>query len=151
MGNPASSVWTAPRGLITPGGMVPLENTTPVELKPAGYMVLIEMYAGEGHREIKREDGSTTKLFLADQTRENQKYLAQVGKVLEIGPDAYLDEGKFPNGPRCKVGDWVIIGRYAGAKIDLKVPGGHAEHRLMNDDEILGTISDPSAIKQYVG
>jgi len=143
MGNPAS-IWT-------PRGTVALENNTPVEVKPAGYMVLIEMYAGEASREIKRDDGSTTKLFLADQTRENQKYLAQVGKVIELGPDAYRDEGKFPSGPRCKVGDWVIIGRYAGAKIDLKVPGGTAEHRMMNDDEILGTISDPSAIRQYVG
>lgn len=153
MTSPASSIWTAPpKTLITRDGAVPLQNVTPIELKPKGFMVLIEMYAGESERSVKDDSGKeVAKLYLADQTREHQKYLAQVGKVIELGPDAYSDRDRFPSGPRCAVDDWVIIGRYAGAKVDVKVGKGTVEYRLMNDDEILGTISDPSAIKQYVG
>lgn len=151
MSEPATSLWTRPPTLMTPGGTVSLENTTPVEVTPRGHMVLIEMYTGEGHRDITREDGTKTTLYLADQTRENQKFLAQVGKVLEIGPDAYVDKDRFPSGARCEVGQWVIIGRYAGAKVDVKVGKGTIEYRLLNDDEILAVISDPAAIKQYVG
>jgi co-chaperonin GroES (HSP10) len=55
---------------------------------------------------------------------------------MEIGPDAYNDKDKFPNGPWCKKKDWVLFARYAGSRINID--GG--ELRVLNDDEILGTI-----------
>ena len=58
------------------------------------------------------------------------------------GPDAYADKDKFPHGPWCKKGDWVIIARYAGSRI--KIEGG--ELRILNDDEILGTVESPEDI-----
>jgi co-chaperonin GroES (HSP10) len=75
----------------------------------------------------------------------------EVGKVAEgekgvlaraMESDAYADKEKFPNGPWCKQGDWVVFGRYAGSRI--RIDGG--EVRLLNDDEILGTVDNPEDI-----
>ena len=62
--------------------------------------------------------------------------------MLKAGPLAYADASKFPDGPWCKEGDWVIFGRYAGSRI--QIDGG--EIRLLNDDEILGIVTDPENI-----
>jgi co-chaperonin GroES (HSP10) len=59
-----------------------------------------------------------------------------------VGDLAYADKDKFPTGPWCKEGDWVIFGRYAGAR--LTIDGG--EVRILNDDEIVGTVNDPEDI-----
>lgn len=64
------------------------------------------------------------------------------GYVLSVGPDAYNDSNKFPEGPWCKEKDWVIFGRYAGSR--LSIEGG--EIRILNDDEILATIKNPEDI-----
>ena len=67
-----------------------------------------------------------------------------VGLVVKQGPDAYSDSDKFPEGPWCKEGDWVIFGRYAGARFNIE--GG--DMRLLNDDEILATVNNPEDILQ---
>ena len=59
-----------------------------------------------------------------------------------MGSDCYLDKTKFPSGPFCKVDDWVIIAKYAGARI--KIDGG--ELRIVNDDEIMAKVRDPRDI-----
>jgi hypothetical protein len=53
---------------------------------------------------------------------------------------------KFPTGPWCKKGDWVIFARYAGSR--LPIEGG--EVRLLNDDEVLGTVKDPESVLHYI-
>jgi len=58
-----------------------------------------------------------------------------------MGPLCYADKEKYQD-PWCKKGDWVIFARYAGSR--LPIQGG--EIRLLNDDEVLGTISDPESI-----
>jgi co-chaperonin GroES (HSP10) len=68
------------------------------------------------------------------------------GYVLKMGPLAYKDEEKFSTGPWCKEKDWVIFARYAGSRLPIK--GG--EVRILNDDEVLGTIPDPEAILHYI-
>jgi co-chaperonin GroES (HSP10) len=55
---------------------------------------------------------------------------------------SYADGSKFPNGPWCKAGDWIIFGRYAGARIPID--GG--EIRLLNDDEVLAVVNSPEDI-----
>ena len=54
----------------------------------------------------------------------------------------HKDETRFPDGPWCKEGNWVLITRYAGSRI--KIDGG--ELRIVNDDEILAVIDDPRDI-----
>jgi co-chaperonin GroES (HSP10) len=67
------------------------------------------------------------------------KYKKQVGYVLKMGPLCYGDKERYPTGPWCKEKDWVIFARYAGSR--MEIDGG--EIRMLNDDEVLGTIDDP--------
>tara|TARA_R100001086_G_scaffold83482_2_gene40809 strand:- start:1285 stop:1707 length:423 start_codon:yes stop_codon:yes gene_type:complete len=103
---------------------------------PTGYRILI----------LPFEPKATTRggIMLAKQTLEKEKVAAIVGLVVSLGPSAYADQDKFPDGPWCKEGDWVIFGRYAGAR--FRIEGG--DMRLLNDDEILAVISDPESILQ---
>ena len=64
------------------------------------------------------------------------------GYVIKLGPLAYNDKEKYPTGPWGKKGDWVIFARYAGSR--LPIEGG--EVRLLNDDEVLGTIENPESV-----
>jgi co-chaperonin GroES (HSP10) len=59
-----------------------------------------------------------------------------------MGDLCYTDKVRFPNGPWCKTGDWVIFGRYAGSR--FKIEGG--EVRILNDDEIIAKIDNPADI-----
>jgi len=81
-------------------------------------------------------------LHLTDETIEQAQITTNICKILKVGPDAYKDKERFPNGPWCKEGDWVIIAKYAGSRITIE--GG--ELRIINDDEILATIDDPRDI-----
>ena len=81
-------------------------------------------------------------IILSDKTVSESQIATNCGLVMETGPDAYNDKDKFPNGPWCKKKDWVLFARYAGSRI--YIDGG--EIRVLNDDEILGTIEDPEDI-----
>ena len=80
-------------------------------------------------------------LFLGADTLERQQVASTCGLVLDMGPHCY-DKEKFPEGPWCKKGDWVVFARYAGSRI--QIDGG--EVRLLNDDEVLATIENPEDI-----
>ncbi|MEI6481824.1 MAG: hypothetical protein WCO62_00295 [Betaproteobacteria bacterium] len=62
--------------------------------------------------------------------------------VAKIGPDAYKDPTRFPSGPWCKVGDFVVVRAYSGTRI--KIHG--TEWRIINDDSVDGTVEDPRGI-----
>ena len=81
-------------------------------------------------------------VILSDETRTREQLATNIGYVVSLGPDAYADTNKFPDGAWCKKGDWVMFGRYAGSR--FKIDG--AEPRLLNDDEILAVIDDPRDI-----
>ena len=81
-------------------------------------------------------------LHLTDETIEQAQITTNVCKVLKIGPDAYGDTERFPKGPWCKEGDWILITKYAGSRI--KIEGG--ELRIINDDEVIGLVPDPDKI-----
>lgn len=102
--------------------------------RPTGYRVLILPYT----------PGNKTKggIILANETVDREKIATVVGYVVALGPDAYNDKVKFPEGAWCDKGDWVIFGRYAGAR--FKIEGG--DMRLLNDDEILAVIDNPEDI-----
>nr|ASN63113.1 co-chaperonin GroES [uncultured virus] len=80
-------------------------------------------------------------VYLSDESIERSQVASTCGLILAMGPHCY-DKGKFPEGPWCKVGDWVIFARYAGSRI--LIDGG--EVRLLNDDEVLATVKDPEDI-----
>ena len=102
--------------------------------KPTGWRILVMPY--------RRKEKTKKGIILPDQALEKEHVATVCAYVLEVGPDAYMDKEKFPEGPWCKKGDWIIFGRYAGARI--KIDDG--ELRLLNDDEILATIQKPEDI-----
>lgn len=102
--------------------------------RPTGWRVVVLPYRG-----AKKSKGG---IELADQTLERQQLTTTCAYVLAVGPLAYKDTAKFPDGAWCKEGDWIIFGRYAGAR--MMIDGG--EIRILNDDEILATIKDPEDI-----
>ena len=81
-------------------------------------------------------------IIIAQETLDRARAAVQVGYVLKMGPLCYEDKDKYPTGPWCKEKDWVMFARYAGSRIDID--GG--EIKMLNDDEILGTIDDPKDI-----
>tara|TARA_R100000315_G_C5115441_1_gene65952 strand:+ start:50 stop:505 length:456 start_codon:yes stop_codon:yes gene_type:complete len=117
--------------VITPDNLDSHAESLP---KPTGYRILILPFT----------QSSVTKggIHLAKATVDKERLATVVGYVVAMGPDAYGDLHKFPEGAWCKEGDWVIFGRYAGARFQIE--GG--DMRLLNDDEILATIDDPEAI-----
>tara|TARA_Y100000114_G_scaffold131877_1_gene130341 strand:+ start:1953 stop:2387 length:435 start_codon:yes stop_codon:yes gene_type:complete len=101
---------------------------------PTGYRVLVKPYVPKD-----KTDGG---IFLSDQTQETMEVSTVVGLVIKMGDLCYKDKTKFPNGSWCKKGQFVIYGRYAGARFKTK----YGEHRILNDDEIIGTIEKPEDI-----
>ena len=67
-----------------------------------------------------------------------------VAFVLKVGPVAYQVADMFDGIPWCEEGQWVLIGRYSGARFSLE---DDSEVRIINDDEVIGTIMDPDDIK----
>ncbi len=84
-------------------------------------------------------------ILIAQEALDKLRIATNCGYVLKMGPLTYHDKEKFPTGPWCKKGDWVIFARYAGSR--LPIEGG--EVRILNDDEVLGTIEDPEAVLHY--
>jgi co-chaperonin GroES (HSP10) len=102
--------------------------------KPTGWRIIVLPY--------KAKEKTKGGIILSDKTVSESQIATNCGLVMEMGPDAYNDKDKFPNGPWCKKKDWVLFARYAGSRI--YIDGG--EIRVLNDDEILGTIEDPEDI-----
>ena len=81
-------------------------------------------------------------IIIAQETLDRARAAVQVGYVLKMGPLCYEDKDKYPTGPWCKDKDCVMFARYAGSR--MEIDGG--EIRMLNDDEILGTIDNPEDI-----
>jgi co-chaperonin GroES (HSP10) len=103
---------------------------------PSGYRILCAV--------PDVEDRFESGLFKADVTKHYEELLATVLFVLKVGPDAYKDPTRFPSGPWCKEGDFVIVRPHAGTRI--KIHG--KEFRLLNDDSIEAVVEDPRGIKR---
>jgi co-chaperonin GroES (HSP10) len=116
---------------ITPDNLDSHAESLP---RPTGYRILILPFTPASVTE--------SGIILTKQTVDKERLSTVVGYVVAMGADAYSDPHKFPEGPWCKEGDWVIFGRYAGARFQIE--GG--DMRILNDDEILACIDDPEAI-----
>ena len=104
---------------------------------PTGWRLLILPYRGKG-----KTDGG---IYLPDKVVEENTVSPQVGYVLKVGALAYQDSEKFPAGPWCEQGDWVMFARYSGSR--FRIDGG--EVRILNDDEILAKIGEPEDILHF--
>ena len=101
---------------------------------PKGYKLLIGLPEPE-----KASQGGILK---AQETIAVEEVGSIVGFVIKLGPDAYTDKSRFPNGPYCKEGDFVIMRSYSGTR--FKVHG--KEFRLINDDSVEAVVEDPRGV-----
>lgn len=112
-------------------------DTKPSQLpEPTGYKILIAL----PEVEEKTEGG----IIKAQETMHLEEVGSIVGLVLKLGPDAYQDKKKFPNGPYCKEGDFVLMRSYSGTRFSIH----GKEFRLINDDSVEAVIDDPRGIRK---
>jgi len=104
--------------------------------EPSGYHILVALPEAEE----KYESG----IFKADETRRFEEVLATVFFVVKLGPDCYKDEKRFPHGPWCKEGDFILARPNSGTR--LKIHG--REFRLINDDTVEAVVQDPRGISR---
>ena len=104
--------------------------------KPSGYHILCASPPVE-----KEFDSGIVK---ADTTVHYEELLTTVLWVIELGPDCYKDTTRFPSGPWCKKGDFVLVRPNAGSR--LLIHG--REFRLINDDSVEAVVDDPRGIKR---
>lgn len=104
--------------------------------KPSGYRILCAI--PEADKEF--ESG----LLKADETMRVEETLTTVLFVVALGPDCYKDPSRFPTGPWCKEGDFILVRPNAGTR--LVIHG--REFRIINDDSVEGTVLDPRGIKR---
>lgn len=105
---------------------------------PSGYRILCAV------PEVEREFEGDVGLVKSDETIRMEETLTTVLWVVELGPDCYKDASRFPNGPWCKKGDFVLVRPHAGSR--LVIHG--REFRIINDDSVEGVVQDPRGIKR---
>lgn len=90
------------------------------------------------------EDKFDSGIVKADQTRHFEEVLSPVLFVVKMGPDCYADKTRFPSGPSCKEGDFVLVRPNTGTRV--KIHG--QEFRIINDDSVEAVVEDPRAISR---
>jgi len=111
---------------------VVLEGQIP---KPVGYHILVAMPSVD-------DTFGDSGIVKAEQTLREEHILSMVGVVLDMGAQAYSDADRFPTGPWCKQGDYVMFRANSGTRFKV----GRQEYRLINDDTIEAVVQDPSKI-----
>jgi co-chaperonin GroES (HSP10) len=113
------------------------DNDVPTPKKvpqPVGYRILLRPRGV-----VEKTKGG---IILTDSNKDSQTYLNSVGQIIAMGAECYTDRKK----PWCKVGDWVIFGRYAGARVSVQT----VKMVLLNDDEIIATLENPEVVTQQL-
>lgn len=113
----------------------PLSADAPV---PTGYKILIAP--------VKVDNKTKSGLYIPDDVVGKESIATIVACVLAMGPDCYKDKKRFPSGPWCEVGDFIILKAYSGTRIQL----GDCEIRLINDDSVEAVVADPRSIARAV-
>ena len=101
---------------------------------PCGYKILIALPQADE----KTEGG----ILKAEETKRIEEIGSVCGYVVAMGPDCYKDETRFPTGPYCKEGDWVVMRSYSGTRFAID----GEEVRLINDDSVEAVVDDPRGI-----
>ena len=117
---------------IAMSGEVPkLSDDAPI---PVGYKMLVAP--------IKVDNKTKSGLYIPDETADRESIATIVALVIKQGPDCYKDQTRFPSGPYCKDGDFIILKSYSGTRINV----GECEVRLINDDSVEAVINDPRSV-----
>ena len=103
---------------------------------PKGYKLLIAL--------PEPDEVTEGGIIKAKQTMEIEEVGSICGFVLKMGPDAYKDDKKFPSGPYCDEGDWILMRSYSGTR--FKIHG--KEFRLINDDSVEAVVGDPRGVEK---
>ena len=101
---------------------------------PTGYKILIALPEPD-----KEFEGGILK---ANKTLQDEEIGSIIGMVLKVGPDCYKDPQRFPSGPYCKEGDWIIMRSYSGTRFKVH----NQEFRFINDDSVEAVVEDPRGI-----
>ena len=104
--------------------------------KPSGYRILCAI--------PEAEEAYDSGIIKSDETRRHDELLTTVLFVVDIGPDCYQDKARFPNGPWCQPGDFILVRPNAGTR--LVIHG--REFRIINDDSVEAVVLDPRGIKR---
>ena len=104
--------------------------------KPTGYRILCAIPEAE-----KEFDNGLAK---ADETMRYEELLTTVLFVVDLGPDCYVDKDKFPTGPWCKKGDFILVRPNAGTRLVIH----NKVFRIINDDSVEGIVDDPRGIRR---
>ena len=102
--------------------------------RPVGYHILVAL--------PKVEDKYEAGIIKAERTQTEEYILSTMGAVIDMGDQAYADKERFPTGPWCKVGDFVMFRPNTGTR--FKVNG--SEYRIMNDDSVQAVVTDPRGV-----
>ena len=104
--------------------------------KPTGYHILV------GLPEVdEKTSGGILKTI---ETSRGEEVSSIVGFVIKLGLQCYADKNRFPNGPWCKEGDFIIMRPYSGTR--MMIHG--KEFRLINDDTVEAVIEDPRGVSR---
>ena len=115
---------------------VPIEDRAKQLPDPQGYRLLCAI------PEIEKEtEGGILKI---ESVIEREELLTTVLFVVKMGPDAYRDEKRFPSGPWCKEGDFVLVRPNAGTRVEIH----GREFRIINDDSVEAVVEDPRGIRR---
>lgn len=136
------------QGLILPAGVTPeVKSVTPEEAEaqseetkasqlpdPQGWKILCAL--------VEVDDKYQSGIIKADVTVKTEEVTSPVLFVIKVGPSAYKDTEKFPDGPWCKEGDFVITRPYTGTRVMIH----GREFRVINDDQVEATVQDPRGV-----
>ena len=103
---------------------------------PQGYRILCAI--------PEAEEAFESGIIKSDETRRHDELLTTVLFVVAIGPDCYADKERFPSGPWCKQGDFILVRPNAGTRLVIH----DREFRLINDDSVEAVVQDPRGIKR---
>jgi co-chaperonin GroES (HSP10) len=104
--------------------------------RPSGYHILCAI--------PEMEQTYDSGIIKADTTLHYEELMTTVLFVVALGPDCYKDEKRFPSGPWCKVGDFILVRPHSGSR--LVIHG--KEFRMINDDVVEGVVEDPRGISR---
>lgn len=136
--------------LILPYGVVPQVRSIPAdevegqsaETKakqlpdPKGWKILCAL--------VEADDQYESGIVKADITKKTEEITSPVLFVIKLGPSAYKDEEKFPDGPWCEEGDFVVTRPYTGTRVMIH----GREFRIINDDQVEAVVQDPRGISR---